>query len=151
MGFANHPNLAHLNTFTVAIVQSLSDAQADFYSANGRYFQGLPLLGDQQPDGTADIRIDNASKPGDQDFSWHDFAPTIFKNNTKVPINVQIDVSESPDGWGWKLVGEIWIDGLGPDAYGNEGLHWMYIHYEGPAPDPDTHYDEWFVWVDAPF
>lgn len=146
-GFLNHPNLAHLNTFTASIVQAIDDSQAAFYAEHGRYFEGIWLLGPDRTDvdGTEDVVIDNATSPSDFPFTWKDFNPAIFKNNTKVPVNVRMEVYQAPSGWGWTLYAELYIDGLGPDAYGNEGTHWVYKHHVGPQPYPGAIYDEWYV------
>jgi hypothetical protein len=146
-GFLNHPNWSNINTFTASIVQSISNSQAEFYAVNGRYFQGKWLLGDQQVDGTADVSVDNATSPSDFGFTWKDFNPVVFKNNLKIPVNVKIDVYESPDGWGWTLRAEAYVDGLDPDQYGNYGNHWVYIHHEGPK-EADEIFDEWYVQID---
>ena len=149
-GFENHPNLAQLNTFTASIIKTVIQSQADFFVEHGRYFQGLWLLGDNvQVDGTTDESVINISHPYDQEYTWKDFNPAIFKNNLKIPVNVKIDVYESPEGWGWVLRAELWLEGLGPDAYGFESNHWVYKHVEGPNQNILCDVcDKWYVQVD---
>jgi len=146
-GFAEHPNLAHLNTFTTSIIQKVDDDQAAFYATNGIYFRGLWLLGRDNltVDGNTDLLVDNATNPDNFGFTWKDFDPALFKNNLKIPVNVKIDTYVAPEGAGWVLIAELYIDGLGPDAYGNEGTHWVYYHHVGPGELPYGPFDEWHV------
>jgi hypothetical protein len=141
--FINHPMYAKVNTFVESVVQSIIDAQNDFFVVNGRYFQGLWLLGDVQVDGTTDETVINASSPSDFGFSWKEFS-TVFKNNLKIPVNIKIDVYESPRGWGWKSMVEVVYPGLDPDAYGNYGNRWVYQHHEGPDSQSGI-FDEWYI------
>jgi len=143
-GFLNHPNFAKINTFTASVIGTIKTYQDQYFVTNGRYFQGLWLLGNQQVDGNTDVAVINTSAPSDQQVTWRDFAPTVFRNNLKIPVNVRIDVYQSPQGWGWVLVAECWIDGLGPDAFGNNGNHWVYNHSEGPS-DIGLVEDVWYI------
>ena len=102
------------------------------------------MLGEQQVDGTTDEGVINLSAPTDFPFTWKDFAPTVFKNNLKIPVNVRIDVYEAPNGWGWKFKAEVYYPDLGPDAYGNYEDKWVYRHHEGPA-DIGEILDEWHI------
>ena len=143
MAIINHPSYARIVTLTQSFVDSVSAKQADFFIANGRYFQGINLV-DGQPDGETDINMDATKKPTDQLESWSDFDSKVFKNNIKIPFNVKVNIYESPAGWGWELIIEVWKADLGPDAYGNDGDHWIYRHHEGPAPKGGI-FDTWYI------
>jgi len=145
--FISHPQYAKITTFTQSVVGTIKTYQDQFFVANGRYFQGLWLLGPVQVDGTTDITVVNTSAPSDFPYTWKDFAPTVFKNTLKIPVNIRIDVYQSPDGWGWIFTAEVWKDGLGPDLFGAYGDHWMYIHDEGPN-DGGMPQDVWFIMGD---
>jgi len=142
--FTHHPNFAKINTFTASIVGTIKTYQDQFFVANGRYFQGLWLLGPQQVDGNTDVAVVNTSAPSDFPFTWKDFAPTVFKNTLKIPVNICVHVYQSPRGWGWLFIAEAWVEGLSPDAYGNDGSHWKYVHNEGPDEMVGV-FDDWFV------
>jgi len=143
--FIDHPAYAKITTFTASIVGTIRTYQAQFFVTNGRYFQGLWLLGPTAtPDGTTDETVINTSMPSDFPFTWKDFVPTIFKNTLKIPVNIRIDVYEAPNGWGWIFRADVWKAGLDPDAYGNYGDHWVYQHNEGPD-DWGGPLDIWFI------
>lgn len=142
--FIDHPQYAKISTFTASVVGTIKTYQDQFFVANGRYFQGLWLLGPVQVDGTTDVTVVNTSAPSDFPFTWKDFAPTVFKNTLKIPVNIRIDVYQSPQGWGWVFTAEAWIDGFGPDEFGNNGSHWVYTYTEGPeVPGPFN--DVWHI------
>lgn len=143
--FIDHPAYAKITTFTASVVDTIRTYQNQFFVINGRYFQGLWLLGDTQADGTTDETVINTSMPSDFQISWRDFAPTVFKNNLKIPVNIRIDVYESPSGWGWIFRAEVWKAGIDPDAYGNYGDHWVYQYNEGPEVDQSQIWDEWYI------
>ena len=148
MGILNHPNWAKINTYSAAFVGTIKTNQDAFFAANGKYFQGIALLGPTaKPDGTTDIQVVNASKPYDQNVSWFDFASNVFKNNLKIPIQLKIDVYQAPTGWGWILTAEVWYAGIGPDAYGRNGSHWVYQYNQGPEA-MDGIFDEWYIQTD---
>ena len=143
--FIDHPQYAKISTFTASIVSQISAKQDVFFLVNGRYFQGLWLLGpDATPDGTTDETIIESTSPDDFGFTWRDFDSVVFKKNIKIPINIKIDVYQAPNGWGWIFTAEAYIAGFGPDAYGNEGDHWMYQHHEGPEVHSGI-FDEWYI------
>jgi len=142
--FIDHPQYAKITAFTESVIGTIKTYQDQFFVTNGRYFQGLWLLGDREVDGTTDEPVINTSAPSDFPFTWKDFAPTIFKNNLKVPVNISISVYEAPTGWGWTFYAEVFYAGLGPDAYGTYGDHWVYQHNEGPE-DYIGIFDEWFI------
>lgn len=142
--FIKHPQYAKISTFTASVIDTIAAKQAEYFTVKGKYFQGVWLLGDVQADGTTDTSVINTVKLIDQDETWYEFAPDIFKKQLKIPVNIKIDVYESPDGWGWIFTAEVWIDGYGPDAYGNDGNHWVYRHNEGPY-DFNEIEDEWYI------
>jgi hypothetical protein len=131
-----------------SFIQSVSDKQAEYFVNEGKYFQGI-ITPETPQDGLIDAGVNWAVKPSDQETSWKDFAPNVFRSNVQIPFQISINIYESPDGWGWILVIDVWIDGLGPDAYGNDGSHWKYSHHEGPAVFTDI-FDEWYI-SDEPY
>lgn len=145
--FIDHPQFAKITTFTQTVVNTIKTYQDQFFVTHGRYFQGLWLLGEREVDGTTDLSVINTSAPSDFPFTWKDFAPTVFKNTLKIPVNVKIDVYESPNGWGWRFRADVYYAGLGPDAYGNYGDHWVYVHHEGPENSVGIS-DEWYIEAD---
>jgi hypothetical protein len=143
----NHPNWAAINTYSAAFVGTIKTYQDQFYAVNGRYFQGVQLLGyDAKPDGTADVQTVNTAKPTDQAETWRDFAPNVFKQNLKIPIQLTLTPFTCHDGSGWILEGEVWYPGLGPDSRGLDGDHWVYRHYEGPLSCRGVYdWEEWTI------
>ena len=143
MAASDHPFYENLMTITANLISDIAAAQATYFATNGKYFQGIktptaPL------DGVSEGTIDETAKPSDQLESWVDFAPQTFKKNSKVPYQIRVDVYEAPSGHGWIMTAELWYDGLGPDAYGNDGSHWVFRHHEGAAT-PGGIYDEWYI------
>ena len=130
--FTEHPRYAHIDTKLKAFIQAISDKQAEYFVINGRYFQGIRTPVEPQ-DGIADADPNWALKPETgQDVSWKDFAPNIFRSNVGVPFQIEIIPISSPEGHSWILMVHVWINGMGPDQFGNDGDHWMYIYGEGP-------------------
>ena len=147
-GFIDHPNQGRIANYTSSFVQSISDLQAEFYAIHGYYFQGLWVLGDVEADGETDYPAINSTSPIFQSETWHDFSPTIFKNNAKFPINIRIDVRVTADGEeGWTLLLECFYPGLGPDDYGNDGDHWVYRYFEDLG-DPTGPFEIWYILED---
>jgi len=145
-GFENHPNLSQLNTFTQSMIQTITQNQADFFIEHGEYFHGPWVLGDDAiVDGTTEESADCTTKASNIDYSYRDLNPAIFKNNLKVPCNFVIEAYISPTGHGWRIKVELYMEGLGPDAYGVEGDRWVFQHNFGPEQDASQIWDEWFV------
>ena len=147
MSITEHPSFGRISSMTAAFVASVAAKQADYFIANGAYFQGIKILGDDaQPDGTTDVNMDATRKPSDQTDTWNDFDSATFKNNVKIPVQVSIDVFKAPDGWGWTMKIEIWKAGFAPDSYGNDGDHWTYRHQEKNGEAVSGGYlDEWHI------
>ena len=127
-------------------ITSLDVAQVDYYAANNKYFQGLDLASGQ-PDGVTNVTFDTTTKPSDQEASWLDFDPRVFAASIALPVNIKIHVNSL----GYTLIFEFWRDGLSPDAFGNEGNHWVYVYHVGPNPIPYAIYDEWYIQEDPLF
>lgn len=143
----DHPRYAQIMTYVNSFITNVSTQQADYFITNGRYFQGIKLLGEVQPDGNTDINMDATSKPSDQLSSWNDFLPSVFKNNIKIPVQVTVSPYErnhEPKGFGWILRIELWHTGLGEDYRGRTGNHWIYNYHEGPVA-PEYPIEQWYV------
>lgn len=147
----DHPRWSRINTFTDSIVRTISDGQDAFYIKHKRYFQGLAIVGEgQKPDGNSEKAIRAFVRPNDFDFSWSQFDRTTFRGSFQVPFDFRVNVYQSSDGWGWIWKGEMWIDGLGPDAYGNDGDHWVYYYHEGPEDLSGSILNEWHIEPEDP-
>lgn len=147
-GFTDHPNIATLNSFSSSMVGTIGGLQQAYFVKYGVYFQGLWLLGDEAfPDGIEYLEAEYTRKPSDQADTWQNFGPALFKPGLSCPANVKIDVYESPDGWGYIVTLEIYYPGIGPDANGNDGDHWVYKHNEGPEARNGI-FDEWYIQPD---
>lgn len=145
--FASHPRYAQIVSKIDALMASIDAAEAAYFSVNDKYFQGI-LAPNFAVDGMTDVAVNWAVKPSDQLESWKEFAPTIFRNNTKVPFQIKIDVYQSQQGWGYFVTIEVWYDGLGPDQFGNYGSHWVYRHHVGPQQVDPTYLDTPFIMVE---
>jgi len=143
------PSYPRIATLLDNYIISVDVAQVDYFDANNKYFQGLDLVSGQ-PDGVKNVKSDSTKKPSDQEFSWLDFDPKVFALSVALPVNIKMNVYESPLGWGYTLIFEFWSEGLSPDAHGNEGNHWVYVYHVGPNPvPPGAIYDEWFIQYDG--
>ena len=135
---SDHPFYSNLMTIITTLVDDIAAAQvlyaADKLETEGvpRYFQGIKTPATQQDGTTIGDIIDETAKPTDQLESWVNFAPQTFKKNSRIPYQITVDVYSGPSGHGWIFTGELWYDGLGPDAYGNMGSHLVYRHHVGP-------------------
>ena len=150
-GITDLPSYPRIATLLDNYIISVDVAQVDYFDANNKYFQGLDLVSGQ-PDGVKNVKSDSTKKPSDQEFSWLDFDPKVFALSVALPVNIKMNVYESQEfGSGYRIIFEFWRDGLSPDAYGNEGNHWVYVYHVGPDPDPvpGAIYDEWFVQDDC--
>ena len=134
--FIDHPSYERITTLKQSFVASIAAKQAEFFIANGYYFQGLSLV-NGEPDGVTDIDANITKKPSDCIETWADFDKSLFEANLKLPFNAKIDVYESSDGWGWTLTMDVWYN----------GSHWVYRHHEGPEDRPGV-YNEWHIQVD---
>lgn len=134
MPITDHPSY---DTIMLSITQLISDvsiAQTAYFSAHGKYFQGIKTP-TAQLDGITEGTLDVDVKPLDQSESWIDFAPTIFQRNSKIPYQISIDVYETFEGWGWIMTFELWY----------LGTHYVYHHYEGITPAIFNTFDEWII------
>lgn len=139
-----HPRYAVIQTRIDSFINTIHDAQALYFNEHGRYFQGITTPEEPQ-DGLTDANINWALKPHYQEESWKEFAPNVFRSNIKIPFQIRIDQYAAPNGFGWWLTIEVWIDGYGPDKFGEYGSHWYYQHHEGPQkPDPE-YLDCWWL------
>ena len=128
---SDHPFYSNLMTIIDDLIDDITLAQVVYFNANGKYFQGIKTPATQQDGTTLGGIIDETAKPTDQLENWVNFAPQTFKKNSKVPYQISINVYSAPSGHGWVFTGELWYDGLGPDAYGNMGSHLVYRHHVG--------------------
>jgi hypothetical protein len=141
--FNSHPRYAVVETLVQALITKVRIAEATYFTANHKYFQGIITPSTPQ-DGMTDATPNWAVKPTDQIESWKDFDSTTFKTQFKIPFQIRIDVYESPAGWGWILTIDVWKAGLGPDQFGTDGIHWKYQHHEGPEVLSGP-WDTWFI------
>ena len=147
-GFVDHPQYVKIDAYVQSVLTSITNSQNKFFSVNGRYFQGLWLLGDVQVDGTKDETILNTTSPSDFSVDWKTFDPVVFMDNSKIPVNIRVDVYKSIKGWGWNFFAECYYAGLDPDKYGNYGDKWVYKHHHGPdIPDYGV-WDNWHIEVE---
>lgn len=142
--FKDHPNHGQITAFVSAMVGTVDGLQNAYFVRYDRYFQGLPLLGDSLPDGTEELPAQYSRHPSDQFDTWQDLGPAIFKPGLDIPINMHTNTYISPDGPGYNIIFEFYYNGLGPDEYGNDGNHWMYVHMVGPNSGYGRE-DEWFI------
>ena len=147
-GITDLPSYPRIATLLYNYIISIDDAQADYFAANTKYFQGFDLVSGQ-PDGVTNVKTDTTTKLSDQEVSWRDFEPRVFAASLALPVNIKMNVYESELGWGYKLIFEFWHDGLGPDADGNVGNHWKYVVHLGPnPPEAGEIYDNWYIQLD---
>lgn len=147
-GITDLPSFPRIATLLDKYIISLDVAQVDYFAANNKYFQGLDLVSGQ-PDGVTNVPADTTKKPSDQEASWLDLDPKVFATSIALPVNIKNHEYKSEFGWGYTLIFEFWRDGLGPDAHGNVGNHWVYMYHVGPNPNPGAIYDEWFIKYDG--
>jgi hypothetical protein len=138
-----HPRYPLLNTLVNALITKIELAQADYFVEHSMYFQGIQVP-DLQLNGTTDETVNWSVKPFYQDESYKDFDPTTFQQQFKIPFQIRIDQYVAPNGSGWILTIDLFIEGLGPDIYGFEGDHWAYRHNVGPKLP--VHPPVWDVW-----
>lgn len=147
MAIGDHPNWNTLNTWTESLIKTIEAQQARHFARRKCFFQGLKTPTDQC-DGIASKDIAYGLKPEDQAESWADFAPQAFKAGVQFPASVKIDVYEHPAGWGYITKFDLYLAGLGPDAYGNDGEHWVYQTNHGPGEIAGI-WDEWHIISDG--
>lgn len=140
----NHPRYALLRTAVESLVTAVHNRQAEFFLWKGYYFHGprIPRVGIL--DGTKSEPVPYGDRPEGRTDSWADFDPERFNATTKTPFHLAITPYEGPEGHGWVLTVELWKAGLGPDAYGTDGDHWVYRHHEGPEKRQGV-WDEWYI------
>ena len=143
MAVTAHPNYATLVNRTNTIVSRAITAQGIYLAANGHFFQGIAMP-DTIPDGSIDVDTDVNVKPTDQVHSWLDFDPVGYAALSQKRMRVRIDVYDAPEGQGWVLTLEFRYAGIGPDAYGTDGDHWVYRYHEGAA-SPSGIFEEWYI------
>ena len=146
MAVTDHPNYATLENRTNTLISRGITAQGIYTGNYGYFFQGIatPVT---IPDGASNGDTDVNVKPSDQPHTWNDFDPVGFAQIQKFPFRIRIDVYESPEGWGWIYTIEFRYAGIGPDAYGTDGDHWVYRYHEG-AGTPEGIFEEWYIQVD---
>ena len=105
MPIEDHPFYSNLMAITTTLISDIATAQDTYFSANGKYFQGVKTPSSQL-DGTTEGTMDVDLKPPDQLESWVDFAPQTFKRNTKIPYQITVDTYESEDGHGYVIKGD---------------------------------------------
>jgi len=142
--FTSHPRYAVINTLVQSLIQKVTIAQASYFAANRKYYQGIITPSDTV-DGTADAGPNWAVKPTDQAESWKEFDAGTFRSNFKIPFQISIQVYQTSEGWGWLLMIEVWKAGLGTDDFGHEGNHWVYLHNNGPMQFDTTYMDKWLI------
>lgn len=147
MAITDHPNYIELVNRTNTIKSRAITAQGIYFASYGKFFQGIAKP-DAIPDGTNAVSFDVDAKPTDQPHSWNDFDPVGYAALSTKRMRVRIDVYESEAGWGWILKIEFRKAGIGPDAYGTDGDHWVYRYHEG-TDTPDGIFDEWYIQPDS--
>lgn len=143
MPITDLPSYPRIATLLTSYITAVEDAQADYFANNQKYFQGLDIV-DGEPDGVTNANANTTGKPSDQETSWRDFDPVVFAAGTALPLNMRSEVYESPFGWGYRLIFEFWRDGLGPDDFGIDGRHWVYVHHVGPKA-PKVREGVWYI------
>jgi hypothetical protein len=151
MAIEDLPGYPGLVTLIESYINKINDAQDSYFIDYGKYFQGVDLISDSEPNGVIPVQADTNKKPeGDQDHSWFDFDKTVFAASMALPTNIKINIYESDDkvnntfGWGYVITFEFWRDGLGPDILGTSGRHWYFRHHRGPAT-PSGIFDQWLI------
>jgi len=130
MAIQDHAKYTRLMNIIANLITKIGAKQAGYFTAKSKFFQGLKIpVGNC--DGDTDVLIDSSLHPPDQEESWNDFDSVTFTTNTKIPVNITLDVYDAPLGWSWVLTIDLWYAGLDPDEYGQTGDHWRYRHYEG--------------------
>lgn len=145
MEVTDHPNYATLENRTNVLISRAITAQGIYFDNYDYFFQGIatPV---NTPDGTTEGEIDVNVKPTDQIHSWNDFDPVGYTQIKKLPFRIRIDQYEAPEGYGWVYTIEFKYAGIGPDARGNDGDHWVYRYHEGAAPSGIL--EEWYIQPD---
>jgi hypothetical protein len=144
MGIQDHPRFSTIQTWIDQVLINITNAQATYFAKNQKFFQGLKIPSQGKLDGNSEALIDYGLHPEDQTDSWNTFEKAKFKENVKFPCHLKLDVYESPRGWGWVVSFHLYVEGLGPDTYGNDGDHWVYQHNEGPSIRSGI-FDDWFI------
>lgn len=139
----DHPNFEAIRSFVNSILAVIADAQKDYHKKNEKYFQGLTIPSQKQLSGDSYDAVDFGLHPDDQSESWLTFLPDHFNGETRIPVNVSVQIYSGPEGGGWIFRAEFWKDDLGPDLYGNSGTHWTWQHHEG-AENRSGIWDDWY-------
>lgn len=143
--FSKHSRSFEINTFIQSLIVSVDKAQSEFFAKNGRYFQGLNLLGGIETDGKVDLTTITVETPIDFKTTWKEFMPEVIKDGFKASVNIQIDVYKSPKGYGWVLTAKCNQDKIEIDRFGNSGSMWMYVFEKGPQGEKTFMSNEWFL------
>ena len=147
MAFASHPRYTQIMNILNTVLSGIATRQTAFLAANGRYFQGIKILRESKLNGMTNTTADWTVHPTDHSHSWTDFSGTVFKASLQMPVHISLNVYRTPAGeWGWIFVVDLWYAGIGPDAYGHDGDHWVYQHHAGPEAKTGI-WDEWFIHI----
>lgn len=144
MSIQAHPRYNLLQTAVQALVTAIRNRQAEYFLWKGYYFHGprIPKVG--VLDGRTSEPIPYGERPEGRPDSWADFDSVRFNAATRVPFFLSIAPYVGPEGHGWVLTVELYLAGLGMDAYGMDGEHWVYRHHEGPEQRVGV-WDEWHI------
>lgn len=140
----SHPRYAALRALTDSLVKTVSNRQAEYLLWRGYYFHGPRIPSEGQLSGEGDSAIPYGKRPEGRPDSWADFDSGRFNASSKLPFHVALTPYAGPEGHGWVLTVDLFFAGIGPDAYGQDGDHWVYRHHEGPERRVGI-WDEWYI------
>jgi len=126
------------------LIQSVSAKQAEYFLWRGYYFHGPRIPATEVLDGNGNSEIPYGKCPEGRPDSWSDFDNGRFNANARLPFHIALTPYEGPEGHGWVLTMDLTKPGLGPDAYGEDGDHWVFRHHEGPEQRVGI-WDEWHL------
>lgn len=147
----DHPNFEAIRSFKNTILSILTEKQQLYYNQHDKsgYFQGLMIPSQTQLTGELYGPIDFGTHPDDQSESWGSFLPDYFNAETRIPINISVQIYTTPDGaYGWIFRADLWKPEIGPDMYGNDGDHWVWQHNSG-AENRQGVWDDWFIEIEG--
>lgn len=117
------PVLAMVDDYVSSIWPGLVQAQSDYYSLSGKYFQGLPTHTTIPGDGGTAYPDLWYGHPIDQQYTWQDLNGIPLEAH---PCSFQIDTYSGPEGSGWVLTASVSVGGSIYSrawAYGPEALY----------------------------
>jgi len=85
------------------IDRQMTSLQDSYFSANGKYWQGIETPTTVPSDGVSKT-TDKTKKPTDQFEDWSDFGVTI---PAKLECSISVDVYDGPNGKGYCIIGKV--------------------------------------------